>query len=827
MIRSTPATIDNDVRGGGDDNNDKDDGGNRNRGGRAVSSSTSSSSSSSSSASKSGGSTTSGGTDSISRSSTIGSDLEDEDDGTDSDGSSDVVTAASLADSSGGGHVVGAGDDLAEEEEEDQEDGLSMTFSSSHCSSSSASRESASKWLSSSTEVDAAAAAGTGSSAATTAVPTQQPAPSLGPRPNRAVSLQRMFRCCMGKVPASVKAAAVSTTSSLSLSSYGEARQKGTQPSPLDLSLPRLGSLRRFAQSSPKQQDESSQTLRRLDHDLSDEPIQTDPYRGQIDEHRRPTPSVRKERRLSFNEGDERRRCTSSSSNRLVEGNELSVIAGSTPQPPNSAEPSPTNSTNSNSNNSSGNNMTTIAGRPPLLGRRGISAPCSAPGSSAARKASLPPLPESSQHQQELRDELLFPLNELCESELSAIGGSALPMRARLDSQLTSGSRHRRQNNSFEFSVNSLMYIHGKEDNVNSGSALRQDSNNSWATLPMQTIEIGHLQRDCSEMITDGIDDDDDDCGGDNDDGYFGDYDHVKNNQWEWNSDFDGEEGSSQVSHESPSPVSVMRILQQNPAKEDEQQVGGAGTEESVSPHDWMLQWAAASTPAAPATPASSSPERASFVRVATTGSSCESGAAPSPSTYLILPAASGDNSNDVDENCLFTAWMAASRSDCILHKTGNGNITDDDVHLIRVVKDSKGVVALQALQKGAVAWSVDLSQVSNVAVATRSTTPPKWGRAVVLVSKEDEARQALEVVDVTQKEDKVLATLLPVPLRRTKAGAVRLDAPCYKQRSQASSKDESYPSPRYEYAPDTQQDAVMHLLFCLDVSLPRDHYRP
>jgi hypothetical protein len=200
-------------------------------------------------------------------------------------------------------------------------------------------------------------------------------------------------------------------------------------------------------------------------------------------------------------------------------------------------------------------------------------------------------------------------------------GGAGGPMRQRLgssggESNLTSSSRHRRSNNSFEFSVDSLQMIRdadANEDpnyssNVNNNNARnmgdprgRQVSENSWSTMPVASIQIGSLERDCSEMVSDdfwevdslimssdGEDDEDGEAIGETipegGDRPFNGYDTAEDdddNDDEEESDVDKDNGVS------PSPTSIM----------DDVESRGKQAQDGAGLPDWMLQWAQQPTP--------------------------------------------------------------------------------------------------------------------------------------------------------------------------------------------------------------------------------------
>lgn len=91
---------------------------------------------------------------------------------------------------------------------------------------------------------------------------------------------------------------------------------------------------------------------------------------------------------------------------------------------------------------------------------------------------------------------------------LSTISSKQQPVRARLDSNYTNSSKHRRQaHETFEFSVGSLNQIHSTETPHPRG----QSVSSSWATLPMNEIECARLERDTSDLDLDDFGDDDDD----------------------------------------------------------------------------------------------------------------------------------------------------------------------------------------------------------------------------------------------------------------------------------------------------------------------------
>jgi hypothetical protein len=199
----------------------------------------------------------------------------------------------------------------------------------------------------------------------------------------------------------------------------------------------------------------------------------------------------------------------------------------------------------------------------------------------------------------------------------TATGGAGGPMRQRLgssggESNLTSSSRHRRSNNSFEFSVDSLQMIRDADandssnnnNNINNNTRNmgdprgRQVSENSWSTMPVASIQIGSLERDCSEMVSDDFwevdslimssDGEDGEADGETipegADRPFNGYDTVDDN------DDDNDEEESDVDKDngvSPSPTSIM----------DDVESRGKQAQDGAGLPDWMLQWAQQPTP--------------------------------------------------------------------------------------------------------------------------------------------------------------------------------------------------------------------------------------
>jgi hypothetical protein len=180
------------------------------------------------------------------------------------------------------------------------------------------------------------------------------------------------------------------------------------------------------------------------------------------------------------------------------------------------------------------------------------------------------------------------------------------PMRPRLgssgcESNLTSSSRHRRSNNSFEFSVDSLQMIrdgdaNDPDDNINDSSTRnlvdprgRQVSENSWSTMPVMSIQIGTLERDCSEIVSDDFwevdslimssDGEDEDNDGMTIPEGAG---HPANGYDTVDDDDDDEEDSDKDNGVSPSPTSIM----------DDVESRGKEVQDGAGLPDWMLQWA-------------------------------------------------------------------------------------------------------------------------------------------------------------------------------------------------------------------------------------------
>lgn len=525
------------------------------------------------------------------------------------------------------------------------------------------------------------------------------------------------------------------------------------------------------------------------------------------------------------------------------------------------------------SNNQSGKS------RPSMLTRRGVSAPCpqqtiasvaSAALASVTRsnKPSLPlPLPPLPLVQEEpasspLRQQQLLmpPIRPRLSSQLTAgsSGNNLPPLRARLDSHLTNGSLHRRNNNSFEFSVTSLQQIH----NAATTDQFRQESLNSWATLPLQTIEITRLQRECSDMrMDDSFYNSDDQCYNDNGDSAHRGWDSDGDDDDITDDNYSGYGGAHQQrksgdddddddSHESPSPTSVMKIVQEQYKDINDKTIrkSNLSTASSATQQDWMLQWAAGADPTSTTSPIRSdlSPN---FIRTAsitdvTNNSSADSisiGSCSSTrllSRYLISPA--DDNLREmlreVHCECVFVAWMAASFNDELLLRASQhlkATITNEDLYLIRIVKKtgscgtSRTVLeAFRPTKKSglSLAWSSDLNDLE---VSTRTMIPLKWGRAVVLTQKAQQGKETLEAEETSS----IVATFLPVPVRMSNCGCKpRLDARQLKKHDEASPSSPSSVSSSLssslrqysQYAPDGQQDAVMHLVFCLDANLPR-----
>lgn len=293
---------------------------------------------------------------------------------------------------------------------------------------------------------------------------------------------------------------------------------------------------------------------------------------------------------------------------------------------------------------------------------------------------------------------------------------------------LTNSSRHRRQNNSFEFSVDSLQRIgadpspssspdesantnHNNPGDPNAPKG-RQSSEQSWSTMPMSSITFGVLERDCSELVTDEWEvdslvmssdgDDEDDHQDDDDDAESGDQ-----------QDADGKEPSA-----SPSPTSVL----------DEAGAPSRGAEGAPELPDWMLQWAQQPPSTPEAVKAKGKGPSDPPGRSADGDDSFSSCGGEDEMTHL---------TEDVDpqylpagprpDGCTYSAYMAA----CVVaaaHGTPSHPSDDAHVSLVQVVAGK--------LVVGRGTWEVPLERDTRV----QSLTPEDDPRRRVVVVRHPDA---------------------------------------------------------------------------------------
>lgn len=119
----------------------------------------------------------------------------------------------------------------------------------------------------------------------------------------------------------------------------------------------------------------------------------------------------------------------------------------------------------------------------------------------------------------------------------------------------------------------------------------RQVSENSWSTMPVASIQIGSLERDCSEMVSDDFwevdslimsSDGEDEEGEADGEAFPEGVDHPSNGYDTVEDDEDYDSDTDKDNGVSPSPTSIMDDVDSR----SKQAQDGAGLP------DWMLQWA-------------------------------------------------------------------------------------------------------------------------------------------------------------------------------------------------------------------------------------------
>jgi hypothetical protein len=360
---------------------------------------------------------------------------------------------------------------------------------------------------------------------------------------------------------------------------------------------------------------------------------------------------------------------------------------------------------------------------------------------------------------------------------ISAGGGAAAGHRPRLgssgcESNHTSSSRHRRNNNSFEFSVDSLRMIRDDNPAANPG---RQMSDNSWSTMPMSSIRIGSLERDCSELVSDDFwevdslimssDDGEDDedvkeDGHANEDpvGNFGDEEEADDN--------DSTAGNDKST--SPSPTSVMDDVD-----------GRSKSREGVDGlPDWMLQWADQQP---------SSPNRLKNGDDDEEAAEVDAVAPPAAEPTYLPPGPR-------PEGCLFSAYLSVS--------TGDQDPLDGDSS-VRLVQ----VVYKKLVVEGK--WEMALSRETRVLPVFQEHDP----RRSVLVRLQSQEWKLCPVALVATKNG-TFRLASPSPL--VAGGVVVNDGDAMDESSHYEA-DCSVACPVHADDDSQQCEAVLHLVFLLD----------
>lgn len=387
-------------------------------------------------------------------------------------------------------------------------------------------------------------------------------------------------------------------------------------------------------------------------------------------------------------------------------------------------------------------------------------------------------------------------------------GGS---MRPRLLSNFTNSSRHKRQNNSFEFSVDSLSMIHSNAHLPPHPKQFSMDPNASCSSLPCRTIDVCHLQRDCSGIYDDCFPDDDSLLLSSDESSTSPIRNHAPQDTGIKGADRKPEyllhcNSSTSSMSFSPSPTSVMDQPRWNAtaAKSNKTKTQCLAQVDSIS-NTWVDQWVAlGSTP------------------LANTANSTADGKAAGTAKPVhlsrYLPRPTVENSG-----YSFSAWMAVSTGDSLLSLR---QLECQHLGLVEVKQDGE---MLECRIHGDQKTSNKNHKISLDSVVMRAVDMNRTclGRAV-MVCDDNDGTVLLTLLPVFlsselfvndfQELNQSLSMNSPVGSTPSSGGHPTLG----KQSSTAmvpmppfsSGTDEQQP---LGYAPDAQQDASMHLLFCLD----------